>query len=80
MKISPAFLNGYLAFKADLKHSSQFVYQDMVPKDLNCLKILEQSKNLIACAENFTITNRFNSFIATWNNVPAQTQFGLSKL
>ncbi len=80
MKISPAFLNGYLAFKADLKHSSQFVYQDMVPKDLNCLKVLEQSKNLIACAENFTITNRFNSFIATWNNVPAQTQFGLSKL
>jgi hypothetical protein len=78
MKISPAFLNGYLAFKANLKHSDQFVYQDMVPMNTNCLRVLEENRmSMMACAENFTISNRYNSFISTWNSAPV---FGLSKL
>lgn len=80
MKISPAFLNGYLAFKANLKHLSLFTFHDMVPENTNCLKVLDVNKNLMACAENFTISNRYNSFMATWSNAPAQIQFGMSKL
>lgn len=80
MKISPAFLNGYLAFKASLKHESRFVFHDVVPEKANCLQVLDADRNLLACAENFTFGNRYNNYIATWNNAPAQVQFGLSKL
>ena len=79
MKISPAYLNGYLAFKANLKHSHLFKYHDSVPVDTNCLIKLENEPDTLICAENFTIKNRYNNYIATWNSA-AQVQFGMAKL
>ncbi|RNA28913.1 hypothetical protein BpHYR1_040069 [Brachionus plicatilis] len=79
MKISPAYLNGYLAYKAKLNYSNVFKYQDTLPVDKNCLKVFEKQPDLLLCAENFTISSRYSSYIAHWNS-PAQGQLNLSKL
>ncbi len=79
MKISPAYLNGYLAYKANLKHSNLFKYHDLVPEKVNCLNVFETQPDTLLCAENFTIVSRYNNYIATWNS-PGQTQFGMAKL
>lgn len=79
MKISPGYLNGYLAFKARLNYSDVFKYQDTLPVDKNCLKVFEKQPDLLLCAENFTISSRYSSFIAHWKS-PAQSQLNLAKL
>lgn len=78
IRFSPAYLNGYLAFKANLKHVSLFKYYDLEPKS-NCLKVFQTNQNNLLCAENFTDNNRYINYIASWNS-PAQSQLGLSKL
>lgn len=79
MKISPAYLNGYLAYKAKLNYSNVFKYQDTLPVDKNCLKVFDNKPDYLLCAENFTISSRYSSFIAYWKS-PAQGQLNLSKL
>ncbi|CAF0915097.1 unnamed protein product [Brachionus calyciflorus] len=79
MKISPGYLNGYLAYKAKLNYSNELRYHDSLPKDKNCLKVFESQPELLLCAENFTISSRYSSYIAHWNS-PAQGQLNLSKL
>ena len=76
MRLSPAYLNGYLAFKANLKHLNLFSYFDHVPLSYNCLTVFKNQPGVLLCAENFTITNRFSNYISTWNS-PGQLQFGL---
>ncbi len=80
MKISPYYLNGYLAYKANLKHVDLFKYYDTVPPSkTNCLRIFQNNPATLLCAENFTNNNRFSSFISAWNS-PAQSQIQMSKL
>ncbi len=76
MKQSPAYLNGYLAFKAKLKPKSLLNYYDSVPLKSNCLKIFENDPNCLLCAENFTLSSRYTSYIASWNS-PGQSQLGM---
>ena len=80
MKISPFYLNGYLAYKANLKHVDLFKYYDTVPASkTSCLKIFQANPTTLLCAENFNNNNRFSSFISAWNS-PAQSQIQMSKL
>jgi hypothetical protein len=79
MRISPAYLNGYLAFKANLKHANLFEYHDSTPVKMNCLNVFETKPSYLLCAENFTIAHRYTNYIATWNS-PTYNQFLFSKL
>jgi hypothetical protein len=80
MRISPAYLNGYLAYKSNLNHVNLFKYHDSVPQKTNCLKVFSAEPNYLLCAENFTISSRYTNYIATWNQASAQSQFVLAKL
>jgi hypothetical protein len=76
MKQTPAYLNGYLAFKANLTPKSLLNYYDSVPLTINCLKIFEKNPDSLLCAENFTLSSRYTSYIASWNS-PGQSQLGM---
>jgi hypothetical protein len=82
IKYAPAFLNGYLAHKANLKHLNLFDYDDNVKhnENENCLDIFQLHERKFLCAENFSMQNRYNNYIATWNTANDQHHFGLSKL
>ena len=77
MRISPAYLNGFMAYKANLKHVNLFRYYDVMPNTLadksNCLKTFQADPSTLLCAENFTNSNRFSNYISAWNS-PAQSQ------
>lgn len=79
MRVIPAYISGYLAFKANLKHLSLFEYEDQMPLSVNCLKIFQLNANKMLCAENFTISNRYANYMATWNTY-TQNNFVFSKL
>ena len=79
MARSPAYLNGYLAFKADLRPVNFFEYHEEIPEKLNCHKLIEAEPKYLLCAENFTVDSRYTNYMASWNSV-AQSQFNLAKL
>jgi hypothetical protein len=82
IKYAPAYLNGYIAHKAHLNHLNLFDYEDSVQhtERNNCLDIFQSNENKFLCAENFSIQNRYNNYIATWNTANDQHHFALSKL
>jgi hypothetical protein len=73
---SAAYLNGYLAFKANLTHKSLLNFYDSVPLRSTCLKVFEDNADRLLCAENFTLSSRYTSYIASWNS-PGQSQLGI---
>jgi hypothetical protein len=79
VRIMPAYLTGYLGYKANLKHLHLFDYEEIIPFKSNCLKIIQSDPNKLLCAENFTMHNRYANYIATWNT-GGQTQLVFSKL
>lgn len=77
MKLSPAYLSGFLAFKANLSHTDWFAYQNTVPFHSNCIEVFEKDPKKLVCAEDFTIESRYSNYISTWNS---PTQFDMFKL
>lgn len=76
MKLSTAYLTGYLAYKANLKQVTLANYHDYVPTSLNCLEVFNQNPDYLLCAENFTLSSRYTSYIASWNSHD-QSQLGI---
>jgi hypothetical protein len=68
MQRTSAFLNGFLAHKANLEQLNRLTFNDYFTQDTNCLKSFENDRNLMLCAENFTQGNRYASYIARWNS------------
>ena len=73
IRVSPAYLNGFLVFKSNLNRASLFKTYDTIPGDVSCLKIFSKEPDYLLCNEDFTIKSRYTSFIATWN-WPSQGQ------
>lgn len=71
MKLSPAYLTGYLVFKSrvNLESDGFRVIDVFTPNKQNCLEMFESSSyaDYLLCPENFTISSRYTSYIATWN-------------
>ena len=68
MKLSPAYLNGYLVFKSRLTvDSAAFKAYEYTLSKQNCLEMFETNPEYLLCPENFTIPSRYTSYIATWN-------------
>lgn len=75
----PFYISGYMIFKAKLSLDNRFNYSNLIRPDTNCLKIFQEKPDTLLCAENFTIQNRYNKYIATWNT-DSNNQLVLSKL
>ena len=73
IRVSPAYLSGFLASKANLSLTNLFKSHENVPKEASCLKIFSSEPDYLLCNEDFSINSRYTSFMATWN-WPSQGQ------
>ena len=76
LKMSPAYLTGFLVFRANFTPKNVLRYNDFVPIKTNCLSVFEKETDILLCAENFTLPSRYTSYIASWNS-PGQSQLGI---
>ena len=67
IRVSPAYLSGFLVSKASLNRTTLFKSHDNVPKDASCLKIFSSQPDFLLCNEDFSVNSRYTNFIATWN-------------
>jgi hypothetical protein len=79
MRVLPQYVSGYIAFKANMVHTNLFQYSDEVMMDTNCVKTFQSKPDTLLCAENFTIPNRYNNYISTWNT-GTQSHLAFGKL
>jgi hypothetical protein len=68
MRMSPAYLNGYLAYKGGFNFYNLFDMYDQIPQDKNCLQLFAEKPDNLLCAENFDVSNRYSNYIAFWNS------------
>lgn len=67
MKLTPPYLNGYLAFKSRLEVVDAFKAFDYANPKQNCLEMFAAKPEYLLCPENFTISSRYTRYIAAWN-------------